>query len=147
MTTLYNRVEIHAAPEKVWGALAKLEALQNYDPTIAKSELETEGGSGLGASRRCALKDGGWFRERVTLWEPHRALAFELHDCSLPVRRLAHRYELTESGGHTTVEQRMDYDLKFGLFGVLLDLVLVRRRWDQGVKAFFLGLKGYVEGA
>jgi hypothetical protein len=145
MTTLHNRVEISATPEKVWSALAKLEALQDYDPAIAKSEVETTGTSGLGASRRCALKDGGWFREKVTIWEPHRVLAFELHDCSLPVRRLAHRYTLTERAGTTLVEQRMDYTLKFGPIGALLDRVLVRRRWDQGIKAFFLGLKGYVE--
>lgn len=147
MTTLYNSVGIDAPLEKVWNFLAKLEALQAYDPAIASSKVETPDKLGLGASRRCTLKDGGWFREKVTLWEPHRALAFELHDCSLPVRRLSHHYRLTEQSDTTLVTQRMDYDLKFGPVGALLDAMLVRRRWDQGIKTFFLGLKGYVEGS
>lgn len=90
MTTLNNAVQIDAPPEQVWATLAQLDALQDYDPAIAKSQLEIGGATGLGASRRCELKDGGWFRERVTVWEPHTALALELHACSLPVRRLRH---------------------------------------------------------
>ena len=145
MTVLHNFVEIDAAPERVWAALAALGALAEYDPAILESTIESHTDAGLGASRRCSLKDGGWFRESVTVWEPCRALAFELRDCSLPVRRLRHRYTLAARGRGTRVEQEMDYQLKYGLLGTLLDTVVVRRRWDQGIKNFFLGLKRHVE--
>jgi ribosome-associated toxin RatA of RatAB toxin-antitoxin module len=91
------------------------------------------------------LKAGGWFRERVTTWEAQRELAFELYECTLPVRRLKHRYTLTADGNATRVEQRMEYELKFGLVGAALDVIAVRRKWDAGIKAFFLGLKAEVE--
>jgi hypothetical protein len=39
----------------------------------------------------------------------------------------------------------MEYSLKFGPVGNLLDALLVRKKWDAGVKGFFAGLKRYVE--
>jgi hypothetical protein len=39
----------------------------------------------------------------------------------------------------------MEYELKFGPVGRLLDALVVRKKWDAGVRAFFLGLKEYAE--
>jgi len=145
MTTLENSIFIAASPEEVWKVLARLDALAEYDPAVAKTRIETQERSGLAAERRCELKDGNWFRERVTEWEPQRALAFELCECSLPVRSLAHRYELTPESGGTRVEQRMHYQLKFGPLGAVFDVLLVRRKWNTGIRSFFDGLKNVVE--
>jgi ribosome-associated toxin RatA of RatAB toxin-antitoxin module len=145
MTTLANSVFIDASPATVWSVLGRLEALHEYDPAIAASRVESPGSTGVGASRRCELKAGGWFRERVTTWTPQRELAFELFDCTLPVRRLQHRYTLTPEGAGTRVEQRMEYQLKFGVVGALLDVLAVRRKWDAGIKSFFQGLKAHAE--
>ena len=77
--------------------------------------------------------------------EVHEALAFELYECKLPVRRLKHTYTLVSEGGGTLVRQRMEYELKFGALGRLLDALVVRRKWNAGVQSFFGGLKRYVE--
>lgn len=143
MTVLKNTIHIAAPPHRVWAALARLDALHEYDPGIAKSEIRSEQPAGVGADRQCDIKAGGWFRERVTVWEPERELEFTLYDCTLPVRRLRHHYTLTPEGGGTRVDQTQEYTLKFGPIGALLDAVLVRRKWDAGVKAFFDGLKRF----
>ncbi|HEY2406155.1 MAG TPA: SRPBCC family protein [Polyangiaceae bacterium] len=145
MTTLENSIFIAASPDQVWKVLARLDGLAEYDPAIAEARIETRERSGLLAERRCELKDGNWFRERVTAWEPERALAFELCECSFPVRSLAHRYQLTTENGGTRVEQRMQYELKLGPLGAVLDALLVRRQWNAGIRAFFAGLKDRVE--
>lgn len=145
MTVLENTVVIEAPPSVVWAVLADLDALERYDPAIARSEVESSDARGVGASRRCTLKAGGWFRERVTKWVPQCELAFELYECTLPVRRLRHHYTLTVEGNGTRVQQRMEYELKFGLVGALLDVLGVRRKWDTGIKVFFQGLKAEVE--
>jgi ribosome-associated toxin RatA of RatAB toxin-antitoxin module len=145
MTTLENAIFIEASPEQVWSVLARLDALADYDPALAESRIETRARSGLGAERRCELKDGNWFRERVTEWQPHRAIAFELCECSFPVRSLAHRYLLTPENSGTRVEQRMHYELKLGLLGPVLDTLFMRRKWNAGIQAFFAGLKRRVE--
>ncbi len=145
MAVLKNSIHIEAPPARVWATLARLDALHEYDPGIRKSEVRSEQQSGLGADRHCEIAGGGWFRERVTLWEPERELEFRLHDCTLPVRSLRHHYRLTADRGGTRVDQTQEYALKYGPIGVLLDALVVRRKWDAGVKKFFAALKRHVE--
>lgn len=145
MTILKNTVQIQAAPERVWDALTALDALHEYDPGIARSVLRTDRRSGLGADRHCDLRAGGWFRERVTVWEPVQAFELTLYECTLPVLRLRHHYRLRPESGGTRVDQTQEYTLKYGPLGVALDALVVRRTWDAGIKTFFAGLKAYVE--
>ncbi len=77
MTVLNNSIHIAAPPERVWAALARLDALQHYDPGVATSKLESDRAEGIGAARHCDLRGGGWFREKVTVWVPHRELELE----------------------------------------------------------------------
>ena len=145
MTVLENAIRIDTTPEKVWSVLTSLDALAKYDPGVSKVEIVSEAKVGPGAARRCDLAPGGWFKERVTDWRPSEALSFELFECSLPVRALRHSYTLVPDGGGTLVSQRMEYRLKFGPLGRLLDAMIVRRQWQAGIHGFFAGLKRYVE--
>jgi ligand-binding SRPBCC domain-containing protein len=145
MTVLENSTHVDAGPEAVWDILARLDALHEYDPGVKLSKIVSRNAQGRGAVRRCELTPGGWFEERVTDWQPAEALAFELTQCSLPVRSLSYRYRLVPEGAGTRVSQRMEYRLKFGPVGRILDALIVRRRWDTGIKAFFTGLKSRAE--
>ena len=55
MTVLRNTIHIQAPPEQVWDALARLDALHEYDPGISKSVLRSEARSGVGADRHCDI--------------------------------------------------------------------------------------------
>lgn len=39
----------------------------------------------------------------------------------------------------------MEYELKFGPLGKVMDALMVRKKWDSGIKGFFVGLKRHVE--
>lgn len=145
MTVLESTIEIAAPPARVWKVLGTLDALERYDPGIVRSAITSPARTGVGATRQCDLKPGGWFRERVTTWEPERALGFELFECTLPVKRLRHDYVLTAVDGGTRLQQRMEYRLKFGPLGILMDAAIVRRRWRAGIDSFLSGLKQLVE--
>ncbi len=145
MTVLENSIRISAPPEKVWSVLASLESLDQYDPGIKKSEIVSPSKEGAGSTRRCDLTPGGWLKEQVADWNPHHSISFELLECTLPVRRLKHSYTLTQDGGGTLVRQRMEYELKFGPLGKVMDALMVRNKWDAGIKGFFAGLKHFVE--
>jgi ligand-binding SRPBCC domain-containing protein len=145
MTRLDNAIHIDARPEDVWRVLGDLEALDAYDPGVARSRRTSPQRDGLGAARRCELEPTGWFEERITEWRPTEALAFELSACNLPVELLRHRYTLAPEGGGTRVTQRMEYRLKYGPVGRLLDALVVRRKWDAGIRSFLAGLKDFVE--
>lgn len=147
MATLDNAIQIDASPDTVWAVLTKLDALHAYDPGVRLARLLDGPREGVGATRQCDLRPKGWFRERVTEWVPGQSLAFELFECSLPVKSLTHRYSIVAHGSGTVVRQRMEYQLKGGLFGRALDMLVVRRKWDGGIKGFFDGLKRHVESA
>ena len=100
---------------------------------------------GPGSARRCDLAPGGWFKEKVADRHPNQSLSFELLERTLPVRRLKHSYTLKRDGSGTVVRQTMEYELKFGLVRKLMDAMMVRKKWDAGIKSFFAGLKDYVE--
>jgi hypothetical protein len=114
-------------------------------PASKKAVIISTARDGVGAARQCDLKPGGWFKEKVAEWKPGQALAFELFDCTLPVRRLRHSYTFTAEDGGTLVTQHMEYVLKFGVLGKLMDAMMVRKKWDAGIKSFFAGLKQHVE--
>jgi ligand-binding SRPBCC domain-containing protein len=145
MTVLRNSIHIEAPPEKVWAVLSRLDALHEFDPGVERSQLRSKHREGIGADRHCDLRTGGWFRERVTVWDPPRAIEFELHECTLPVLKLWHHYTLVADGKGTRVDQRQEYQLKYGPIGKMLDALVVRRKWDAGIKSFFAGLKRHVE--
>jgi len=39
----------------------------------------------------------------------------------------------------------MHYTVKYGLFGKLLDVLMIRKQSDAGIKKFFGGLKSFTE--
>jgi uncharacterized protein YndB with AHSA1/START domain len=144
MTALTNEILIRAPRQRVWDTLTALDLLSSYDPGTKASVLTGEQTGGEGAERRCEVS-GGWFIERVADWEPIQTVAFELVTCSFPVTSLRHDYTLSESDGTTRVTQVMTYELKYKTVGRAIDHVMLRRKWDQGIKAFLGGLKNHAE--
>jgi ribosome-associated toxin RatA of RatAB toxin-antitoxin module len=146
MTSLYNEISIRAPIEKIWEALSNIDELEKYDPTVRKSTLVSSARSGTGAKRKVDMKDGkNWFEEKCTLWKPNEELAFELTACSFPVHRLKHTYSFEKAGTEIKVKQIMEYEVKYGWVGMVLDALVIRKQSDSGVKKFFSGLKRYVE--
>lgn len=144
MTTLNNQISINASPEAVWQVLSDLSRLEQYDPVVTGSRVIGKAVSGLKAQRHCHTRNG-WFKEEISEWKPYETLAFTLFDCNLPMKALTHAYRLEQRGTATLVSQTMTYTMKYGLFGNLIDLLMVRKQSDKGIKLFFEGLKQEVE--
>ena len=146
MTTLHNEITINAPIEKIWEALSSLENLDKFDPTVKKSTVLSTEKSGLGAKRKVDMLDGkNWFEEKVTVFKPNEALTYQLTDCSFPIKGLQHSYSFEKIGNQTKVKQVMQYTVKFGLLGKLLDAMMIRKQTENGIKKFFAGLKSYAE--
>lgn len=146
MATIHNEITINASVDKVWAVLTDLELLDQYDPTVKKSTLISTGKTGLGAKRKVLMLDGkNWFEEKVTAFKANKALTYQLTDCSFPIKGLQHSYSFEIIGNQTKVKQVMEYTVKFGLLGKLLDTMMIRKQSDSGIKKFFSGLKSYAE--
>ena len=92
------------------------------------------------------MHDGkNWFEEKVTEFKPYEALTYQLTDCSFPINGLSHSYSFEKIGNQTKVKQVMQYTVKFGLLGKLMDSLRIRKQTSGGIQKFFIGLKEYAE--
>jgi ribosome-associated toxin RatA of RatAB toxin-antitoxin module len=146
MGKLVNTVTIQAPVEKIWSILTDLELLDKTDPTVKTSTLISENKTGLNAKRKVLLQDGkNWFDEKITTFKPNEELAYQLTDCSFPIKGLKHTYSFQKNGNQTNVQQVMEYTVKFGLLGVLMDKMMIGKQFNTGIKMFLNGLKTYAE--
>lgn len=146
MTTLHNRMTINAPVERLWDVLANLEELEKYDPTVKTATIISAQRTGMDAARKVLMRDGkNWFEEKITEYEPGKALCYQLTDCSFPIKGLRHSYRFKPTSTGTEVEQVMEYTVKFGLLGKLMDRLMIRKQTSAGIQKFFSGLKAHAE--
>lgn len=146
MGKLVTVITINAPIDKIWSILTDLELLDKTDPTVKKATLISENKTGLEAKRKVLMQDGkNWFNEKITVFKPNEELAYQLTDCSFPIKGLRHTYSFQEIGNATNVQQTMEYTVKFGLLGVLLDKMMIGKQFNTGINKFLTGLKTYAE--
>ncbi len=146
MGKLLNEIAINADPETIWNILANPVLLEKYDPTVRKSVLISTQKTGLGTKRKVDMLDGkNWFEEVITDFEPGKLLTFELTACSFPIHGLKHTYTFEKKGRQTIVKQVMEYTVKFGFLGKIMDTLMIRKQTGSGIKKFFEGLKQFAE--
>ena len=83
--------------------------------------------------------------EKIADFEPMKRLSYYLTDCTFPIKGLKHTYSFKVEGGNVKVKQTMEYEVKFGILGKLMDTMMIRKQFDTGIKKFFDGLKSYAE--
>ena len=146
MSTLINSITIDAPIDRIWSILTDLELLDKTDPTVKKANLISEIKTGLHAKRKVLMQDGkNWFDEMITVFNPNEKLVYQLTDCSFPIKGLKHTYSFEIIGNQTKVQQVMEYTVKFGLMGVLLDKIMIGKQFNSGINLFLNGLKTYAE--
>lgn len=146
MGKLINDITITASTDKIWNILTDLELLDKTDPTVKKATLISNNKTGLDAKRKVLMQDGkNWFDEKITVFKPNEELVYQLTDCSFPIKGLKHTYSFQKIGNQTRVQQIMEYTVKFGLLGVLMDKMMIGKQFNSGINKFLTGLKSYAE--
>jgi len=146
MGKLVNDITINAPVDKIWSILTDLELLDKTDPTVKKATLISSNKTGLEAKRKVLMQDGkNWFDEKITVFKPNEELVYQLTDCSFPIKGLKHTYSFQKIGNQTKVQQEMEYTVKFGVLGVLMDKMMIGKQFNSGINKFLTGLKTYAE--
>ncbi|MCH8269280.1 MAG: SRPBCC family protein [Acidobacteria bacterium] len=147
MTHLSSEIRIKAPKEKVWAILADLGGIQNFHPGVKKSYYTSETKEGLGASRVCELIPMGKIEESVTEWREGEEITLAIFPKEkAPPFQTAHgRVALRQDGQGTIVTLTVDYALKFGPLGSLMDVLMVRPQFRKAVPGVLAGLKHYAE--
>jgi uncharacterized protein YndB with AHSA1/START domain len=145
MTTIHHDVLVSCPPERLWALLADLEAVQHYNPGVRRAAIEGSLRTGVGARRSCELSPRGRVVERVTHWEPGRAIGLELEEHDWPVEFMRWVTRIEPHGRGTRLTQSLEYEVKLGPVGWLLDRLVMRRKLTVTLDAVFASLARHAE--
>lgn len=140
MTTIEHDVHAACAPERVWALLGDLEAVARYNPGVRRAAIEGAPRAGVGAQRTCELAPKGRVLERVTAWEEGRALGLEVVESDWPIHFMRWVTRLEADARGTRITQRLEYRVKFGPLGWLLDRVVMKRKLTAALDEVFARL-------
>jgi ribosome-associated toxin RatA of RatAB toxin-antitoxin module len=143
-TRLSHRIFIAASPDVVWAAIADLEAVQAYNPTVSRVSLLPGPSDGVGARRSCATKQGEVV-ERVIGWDEPTAIEMQLVSSPWPVMNMRWRTEIMPRQFGTDVTQELSYAPSLGVLGTLLNALVMRRVMNKTIASVFDALKVYCE--
>ena len=147
MTTIHHEILAACPPERVWALLADLEAVQRYNPGVQRAAIEGAQRTGVGARRACQLLPKGRVVERVTHWEDGRAVGLELEQHDWPVDFMRWVTRVEQHGGGARITQSLEYQVKFGPVGWLLDRVVMKRKLTKSLDSVFASLARHAERA
>lgn len=145
MTKLHHEIKINAPVEKVWQVLANLEAVQHYNPLVKGAHYVSPNKEGVGATRYCDFKPKGFSKERVIEWKPKEVLGLEIAESSWPMKFSRWWTRLKPEAGGTLVTQDLEYEVKWGVIGKIMNALMMRGKLDKVVAEVFQGLKQFVE--
>jgi len=81
----------------------------------------------------------------VDAWEQGKLLGIELTDSSWPIASMRWQTTLQSTGSGTSMRQEMNYRLKFGPVGRLLDALVLRRKLTADINEIFAAFKAHDE--
>ena len=102
MTTTVSRVSVGAPVEVVWQLLAGYADICRWAGNVDQSSLLTAGAPGPGAVRRVQVGRAA-LRETVTVWEPDRALGYDIAGLPAIVTAASNTWTLAADGAGTVV--------------------------------------------
>ncbi len=147
MRVLREQVTIIASSASAWSALADFGDVAEWAPYMRISQLVGEQQSGVGTRRAMQHALGFRFEELVTEWEEGQGLAFDVLKAPWPMHNVRESWKVTALESSCTVTTRVEYEMKLGPLGALLDWLLVRFIVRREMRSGVQGLKLYLEGS
>lgn len=149
MSRITGEIRIKADIKKVWEAIADLGGIQQYHPAVTKSYYLEGKREGVGAARHCDFKGGSGIDETVIDWREGKEFTLKLHNGKKmpPFKNAIGRQSVRADGDETIVGLTLEYDLKYGPIGALMDFMMVRGQFEKMVPAMLSGLKKHVESS
>lgn len=146
MTKFSTEIEIDAPAQKVWETLADIGNIYKWSPGVKFSKVTNEV-RGMGGSRHCDLPGNRFLEEAVVEYEKGKALTMRVMESNLPFQRADIHFTLKEDGNHTHVTVQPEYEIKYGIIGKVMDLVMLRPSYRKGMRGLLKGLKKHVEAS
>jgi hypothetical protein len=146
MTTIRHEIRAECPPERLWALLSDLEAVARYNPAVRSARVRGGQQTGVGAERSCELLPKGTVVERVTHWEEGRAVGLEVAESDWPVHYMRWVTRLEPAPTGSVITQTLEYQVKFGPFGWLMDQLVMKRKLTTTLDSVFDSLVKHAEG-
>ncbi|MCH8829391.1 MAG: SRPBCC family protein [Planctomycetes bacterium] len=144
MSVIAIEVEIDASPEEVWAVLADFNAVEKWSPSVRTAHGISEKERGIGAVRGCDVPGFGKVEETIVDWKDGESLTFEVSAVG-PVKKTVMTWSVRAENGRTIARVRSEMHTKFGVIGVVMDKLVMRRMFKTRMGQTLLGLKHHVE--
>ena len=146
MAKFSAQIRINAPKEKVWEVLSDFGGIYRWNPGVRHSYSTSDSKNGTLATRRCELLKGDdYLDERILEWLDGERFKVEIYETNLPLHRNVVEFSIEAADGGTVVSVAPDYVLKYGLLGRLINQIVVRRKFKQGMEDLLTGLKYHIE--
>lgn len=145
MTELNHEVKINAPTEKAFSVLSNLESVQYYNPSVISAKYITDNHRGVGSARECDLGKDGRVKERVIDYKENEYIAMELYEHNWPLEFMKWDTRFKPSPDGLIVSQKMQYKMKFGVLGAVLDGLFMKKKMNTQLNSIFLSMKDYIE--
>jgi hypothetical protein len=146
MPSIRHSFDAQCTPAALWEVLADLGSVAQTNPMVSSVVIVGDRRSGLGATRRCSLVPKGMVTEKVWAYEEGRAVGLEVIESDWPIVTMSWKTEIVSRPGGARLEQLLEYKMKFGPIGWLLNTLVMRRAITRNVGEALKGVIRIAEG-
>src|ERR671914_1288827 len=147
MSQLSTQVQIKAPADKLWKVLVDLDSLSQWVPDDVSPDITSQNDENTITAR---YYDPDLFHngeDQAIRWEESHHYAYEVKNIG-PIKFAYNRFALTpagEVGEETLLTQTLDFRMKFGPVGALMDTLVFRPQFRKQMEQSLEALKEYVE--
>jgi ribosome-associated toxin RatA of RatAB toxin-antitoxin module len=149
MPSVTDEIIIELPHVQVWERMRDLSKADYYVPGLQGCRLDTEQKDGIGASRTVNPKNMAPLQETVVEWEEGRRFVIRLHRGDKPMapfKSAEFVYEIEAvDAARTRFKPAIRYVVGGGIFGALLERLLLRRLFKKNVHDVATHLKRFYE--
>lgn len=148
MTTLNHEIYINAPKSQVWDVIANLGGIVKFHPLVTNSYYVTDDKQGTGAARVCEFGPDTSVNETAIAWNEGESYTLDVQFIKgqkPPVHSFHGSLSLREHGSGTVVGMTLEYAPKFGPLGKIMDVMLLRPKFNKLVSSVLKGLKHHIE--
>jgi hypothetical protein len=134
---------------EVWAQLRDLRAARHYVPGVTAIEYNSSLHEGVGASRKVFMTKRPPVDETAIAWIDGQGFTLKVHNAEkapAPFTWATFQYEIADApGGQTWIRGTFCYEMGLGLFGRLLEILVIRRSIQRSNAAVGANMKRYYE--
>lgn len=140
-----QKTNIDAPAQRVWEILRELDGVSHYIQAVKTSVHDAEIKYGVGAKRVCEIEGVGTISEKIIEWNEGKSYKYEVEGMPSIIRNACNTWEVKTEGNQCIVISTIDATTKFGVFGKMLENIVLKKRFSHAMKRGLAQLKYYIE--